>query len=61
MSLGTGGPANSTATLVFFLYRQAFMFFEAGYASAVAYLVVGIALTFTVIQLWLSRRWVTYE
>jgi ABC-type sugar transport system permease subunit len=61
MSLGTGGPANSTATLVFFLYRQAFMFFEAGYASAVAYLVVGISLTFTVIQLWLSRRWVTYE
>lgn len=61
MSLGTGGPANSTATLVFFLYRQAFMFFEAGYASAIAYLVVGIALAFTVIQLWLSRRWVIYE
>ncbi len=61
MSLGTGGPANSTATLVFYLYRQAFMFFEAGYASAIAYLVVGIALAFTVAQFWLSRRWVTYE
>ncbi len=61
MSLGTGGPANSTATLVFYLYRQAFMFFEAGYASAIAYLVVGIALAFTVVQFWLSRRWVTYE
>ncbi len=61
MSLGTGGPANSTATLVFFLYRQAFMFFEAGYASAIAYLVVGIALLFTAVQLWMSKRWVTYE
>jgi ABC-type sugar transport system permease subunit len=61
MSLGTGGPANSTATLVFHLYRQAFMFFEAGYASAIAYLVVGVALAFTVAQFWLSRRWVTYE
>ncbi len=61
MSLGTGGPANSTATLVFYLYRQAFMFFEAGYASAIAYLVVGIALAFTVVQFWFSRRWVTYE
>jgi ABC-type sugar transport system permease subunit len=61
MSLGTGGPANSTATLVFYLYRQAFMFFEAGYASAIAYLVVGVALVFTIVQLWVSRRWVTYE
>jgi len=61
MSLGTGGPANSTATLVFYLYRQAFMFFDAGYASAIAYLVVGVALLFTVLQLWLGRRWVTYE
>jgi ABC-type sugar transport system permease subunit len=61
MSLGTGGPANSTATLVFYLYRQAFMFFEAGYASAIAYLVVGIAVLFTVVQLWLGKRWVTYD
>ena len=61
MSLGTGGPANSTATLVFYLYRQAFMFFQAGYASAIAFLVVGIALVFTVAQLWLSKRWVVYE
>lgn len=61
MSLGTGGPANSTATLVFYLYRQAFMFFQAGYASAIAFLIVGIALVFTVLQLWVSKRWVVYE
>jgi ABC-type sugar transport system permease subunit len=61
MSLGTGGPANSTATLVFYLYRQAFMFFEAGYASAIAYLVVAIAVAFTLVQLWLARRWVVHD
>jgi ABC-type sugar transport system permease subunit len=61
MSLGTGGPANSTATLVFHLYRQAFMFLEAGYASAIAYVIVAIALLFTALQLWLAKRWVSYE
>jgi len=61
MSLGTGGPANSTATLVFYLYRQAFMFFQAGYASAIAFLIVAVALVFTAAQLWLSKRWVVYE
>lgn len=61
MSLGTGGPANSTATLVFYLYRQAFMFFEVGYASAIAYLIVGIAVLFTLLQLWLGKRWVVYD
>lgn len=61
MSHGTGGPANSTATLVFYLYRQAFMFFEAGYASAIAYLTVAIVLLFSAFQLWLARRWVFYD
>jgi ABC-type sugar transport system permease subunit len=61
MSGGLGGPANSTATVVFYLYRQAFYNLDAGYASAIAFLVVAIAMVFTVLQLYLSRRWVTYE
>ena len=61
MSGGLGGPANSTATVVFYLYRQAFYNLEAGYASAIALVVVAIAMAFTGIQLYLSRRWVTYE
>jgi ABC-type sugar transport system permease subunit len=61
MSLGTGGPANSTATLVFHLYRQAFMFLEIGYASAIAYVIVGIALLFTALQLAFAKRWVIYD
>jgi ABC-type sugar transport system permease subunit len=61
MSGGQGGPANSTATLVFYLYRQAFFNQDGGYASAIAYLIVGIALALTVVQLNLSKRWVTYQ
>ena len=61
MSGGLGGPANSTATLVFYLYKQAFSNLDGGYASALAYLIVGIALALTVVQLNLSKRWVTYQ
>jgi len=61
MTAGLGGPANSTATLVFYLYRQAFYNLEAGYASTIAMLVVGIAMAFTGLQLYFSRRWVTYD
>jgi ABC-type sugar transport system permease subunit len=61
MSGGLGGPANSTATLVFYLYRQAFANQDGGYASAIAYLIVGIALVLTVVQLNISKRWVTYQ
>lgn len=61
MSLGTGGPANSTATLVFYLYRQAFMFLEIGYGSAIACLIVAISLVFTGLQFWLGRFWVLYD
>jgi multiple sugar transport system permease protein len=61
MSGGLGGPANSTATLVFYLYKQAFSNLDGGYASAIAYLIVGIALALTVVQLNLSKRWVTYQ
>lgn len=61
MTAGLGGPANSTATLVFYLYRQAFYNLDAGYASTIAILVVAIAMGFTGLQLYLSRRWVTYD
>ncbi len=61
MTSGLGGPANSTATLVFYLYRQAFNNLDAGYASAIAFVVVAVAMAFTALQLYFSRRWVTYE
>ncbi len=61
MTAGLGGPANSTATIVFYLYRQAFYNLDAGYASAIAFVVVAVAMAFTALQLYLSRHWVTYD
>jgi multiple sugar transport system permease protein len=45
-----GGPVNATLVIVFYLYKQAFVFFKMGYASAVAYVLFVIIFTLTVIQ-----------
>lgn len=45
-----GGPGISTNTIVFFIYQNAFKFFNMGYASAVAWVLFFIVLVFTLIQ-----------
>lgn len=56
-----GGPLNATLVVVYYLYQQAFQFFEAGYATAIAYvLFIGI-LALTVVQLLIGRRYVHYR
>jgi multiple sugar transport system permease protein len=55
-----GGPLGATTVLVYYLYQQAFQFFNAGYGAAIAYvLFVGI-LIITLLQLWVGRRRVYY-
>ena len=50
-----GGPAQATTVVVYYLYQQAFQFFHAGYAAAIAtVLFVAIALI-TLVQLRLTR------
>lgn len=46
-----GGPLNSTLTSVFYLYDRAFYRFEMGYASAVAYLLFIVIMTFSLLQM----------
>lgn len=48
--LTSGGPLGSTKVLVFYLYEQAFKFFEMGYASAVAYILFTILIILTLLQ-----------
>ena len=56
-----GGPLGATTVVVYYLYQQAFQFFQAGYATAIAYvLFIGI-MVLTVIQLLLGRRFVHYR
>jgi multiple sugar transport system permease protein len=59
--LTNGGPSNSTTVLVYYIYYQAFRFFETGYASALAVVLFLVALGFTVIQWGLRRRLVYAE
>ena len=55
-----GGPLDSTTVIVYYLYQQAFQFFNAGYGSAIAYVLFLAILVVTLIQLWVGRRRVYY-
>lgn len=56
-----GGPLNATTVIVYYLYSQAFQFFHAGYAAAIAYVLFLATLVFSVIQLWVGNRRVHYS
>jgi multiple sugar transport system permease protein len=58
--LTQGGPANSTLTLSYFIYQNAFQYFRMGYATAMAYLLFGATLIATLMQFRLQKRWVYY-
>jgi multiple sugar transport system permease protein len=56
-----GGPNESTLFYMLNLYRHAFMYFEMGYASALAWVFFFMVLVFTLVQIKFSRSWVYYE
>ena len=56
-----GQPADSTLFYSYYLFKQAFEYFRMGPASAMAWLLLLIVLALTILQLWISRRWVHYE
>ncbi|MCD6384254.1 extracellular solute-binding protein [Candidatus Sumerlaeota bacterium] len=56
-----GGPVDSTLFYVFYLFRKGFLFFEMGYASAMAWVLFLIVLWITLLQFKYSRKWVYYE
>lgn len=58
--LTAGGPANSTNTLVMYIYQAGFRFFRMGYASAISTVLFIIVLIITIIQNTLSKKWVHY-
>lgn len=53
--LTKGGPANSTSTVVFYIYQQAFNFGDYGYAAAITTLTVVFLLVATTIMLIFTR------
>ncbi len=56
-----GGPENSTNILVYWLYKNAFEFFDIGRASAIAYILFMFILILTIIQWKLRKKWVINE
>ena len=59
--LTKGGPNNATLTMVMYLYREAFLNFQFGYASALAWTLFAIVFVFTLILIRSQSLWVHYE
>lgn len=56
-----GGPMDSTNVLVYWIYKNAFEFFNIGAASAGAYILFVIVFVLTVIQWNIRKKWVFSE
>lgn len=56
-----GGPMDSTNVLVYWIYKNAFEFFNIGEASAGAYILFLIILLLTTIQWKIRKKWVFNE
>jgi multiple sugar transport system permease protein len=50
-----GGPANSTSLVIFYIYQQAFLFNEYGYAAAMASVLVVVLMALTVLMFMLTH------
>ncbi|MCZ7448284.1 carbohydrate ABC transporter permease [Rhizobium rhizogenes] len=57
-SLTGGGPNGASTTLAFFIYENAFVHFQMGYASALAYLLCFAVGLVTLINFYVRKRWV---
>jgi multiple sugar transport system permease protein len=60
-TLELGYPEGSTLFYPILLYYNGFRFFQMGYASAMAMLMLGVAFLLTLLILGNSRRWVHYQ
>jgi multiple sugar transport system permease protein/sn-glycerol 3-phosphate transport system permease protein len=56
-----GGPVNATKTLVYYLYEEGFVGFNAGRAGVAAVLLFVVMLVFTIVQMRTSERSVQYS
>jgi multiple sugar transport system permease protein len=55
------GPGNAGLLYVLYLYRNAFLYFRSGYASAMAWVLFLVILVLTALAFWSQRKWVYYE
>lgn len=55
-----GGPLDATLFLVLYIYKQAFQFFNMGYAAAIAWVLFIVIMIFTLLLVRSQRFWVFY-
>jgi multiple sugar transport system permease protein len=58
--LTSGGPANSTTVMVYYLYETAFINLKTGYASSMGIMLLLTTLAITMIQWVAQKKWVNY-
>ncbi|CAM4078301.1 carbohydrate ABC transporter permease [Lederbergia lenta] len=61
ISKGTGGPLDGTLLYSLYLFKQGFEFFNMGYASAMAWVMLLIVGILTALVFMTSKFWVHYE
>jgi len=61
VSGGSGDPMNSTLVYALYLYQRAFKYYQMGYGSAMAWVLVIIIGVFTALLFRTSASWVFYE
>jgi multiple sugar transport system permease protein len=57
---GNPGPDNAAFFYMMKLYKEAFNYFQMGYASTLAWMLFLVALVITVVLFGTARRWVYY-
>ncbi|WP_238392396.1 carbohydrate ABC transporter permease [Paenibacillus antri] len=56
-----GGPGTSTYVMVYYIYEQAFKYYEFGYGTAIAFILFVIILLLTLVQWYGRKRWIHFE
>ena len=56
-----GGPRNASLFYVYYLYKNAFEYYQMGYASALAWVLFVLVMALTLVVFRSSNRWVHYE
>jgi len=59
-ALTGGGPQRASTTLAFYIYQNAFVHFQMGFASSLAYTLLLFVGGLTLVNFLLRRRWVHY-
>lgn len=60
-TLTGGGPGTSSFVFVYYIYQQAFKYYNFGYASAISAVLFCLIVILTIIQWKLRKRWVYHE